>query len=175
MIKIKKILHWAKELKFDENETHTLNYDVRVLGRKGVLSLNAIADIKDLPLVKQNIDSVLNIASFNKGNTYQEYDSKTDKVAAYTIGGLVAAKILAKVGLLAKFGKFFAIAWKFILVGLVAAWGFVKKLFGRKKKEEYVYENTTTPNETIIAEGETDNSIATDTNDELAKHKTDEV
>ena len=39
----KKILHWAKELNFENSEVNTLNYNVRVLGRKGVLMLNAIA------------------------------------------------------------------------------------------------------------------------------------
>ncbi len=41
--KERKTLHWAKELEFDGDGTdHTLNYDVRVLGRTGVISLNAV-------------------------------------------------------------------------------------------------------------------------------------
>ena len=38
-----KKLYWAKELNFEGSELHTLNYDVRVLGREGVLSMNAVA------------------------------------------------------------------------------------------------------------------------------------
>jgi uncharacterized membrane-anchored protein len=138
--KTKKILHWAKEIQFNNMPDHTLNYDVRVLGRKGVLSLNAVSGIEQLGLVKQNIDSVLTIAQFNKGYTYEEFNSSTDKVAAYGIGALVGAKVLAKVGILAKFGKFFAIAWKFILLGIVGLWAAIKKLFTRKKQDEYEIE-----------------------------------
>lgn len=36
-------LHWAKELAFQGNTEHTLNYDVRALGRSGYLSMNAVA------------------------------------------------------------------------------------------------------------------------------------
>jgi uncharacterized membrane-anchored protein len=36
-----KKLHWAKELKFGDSETNTLNYNIRVLGRKGVLVLGS--------------------------------------------------------------------------------------------------------------------------------------
>lgn len=50
--KNRKVLHWAKELKFGSDSIHTLNYDVRVLGRKGILSLNAVATMAELPLVK---------------------------------------------------------------------------------------------------------------------------
>ena len=32
-----KVLHWAKELKVEGDEGNTLNYDVRVLGRKFLL------------------------------------------------------------------------------------------------------------------------------------------
>lgn len=48
----KKILHWAKKLNFGGAEENTLNYNVRVLGRKGVLMLNAIANMNNLSDVK---------------------------------------------------------------------------------------------------------------------------
>mgnify|MGYP006187194151 CR=1 FL=1 len=40
-----KKLHWAKELRFSESETNTLNYNIRILGRRGYLNLNAIGDM----------------------------------------------------------------------------------------------------------------------------------
>jgi len=129
----RKVLHWAKDLTFSDNEDHTLNYDVRVLGRKGVLSLNAVASINELPLVKKDIDKVLAMASFTDGNKYADFNSNTDKIAVYTIGGLVAGKVLAKVGfwaLIAKFGKV-------IVAAIVAAFYGVRKwLTGRGKPEE---------------------------------------
>lgn len=130
-----KVLHWAKELKSDDGG-HTLNYDIRILGRKGVLSLNAVSSMEMLPSVKKNIDAALKMASFTDGNTYKDFDPKVDEVAAWTIGGLIAGKILLKAGLLAGLGKFFLVAWKFILIGLAACWGFIKKLFTKKKQED---------------------------------------
>src|SRR5262245_13614274 len=38
-------LYWAKELSFGGEPEHTLNYDIRALGRRGVLSLNAVASM----------------------------------------------------------------------------------------------------------------------------------
>ena len=53
------------------------------------------------------------MASFTVGNTYEDFDSSIDTVAAVGIGGLVAGKVLSKAGLLAvaliflkKFGVF---------------------------------------------------------------------
>ncbi len=131
-----KVLHWAKELEFGNNPDHTLNYDVRVLGRKGILSLNAIASISNLDLVKANIEKVLAMPEFTEGNRYSDFNQNTDKIAEYGIGALVAGGILAKTGALALIAKFFIAAWKFILLGIVALWGTIKKFFGRKKEEE---------------------------------------
>lgn len=129
-----KVLHWAKELKIGTSESHTLNYDVRILGRKGVLSLNAVSEINQLGEVKKNIPAILKMASFEKGHTYSEFNPDVDEVAAWTIGGLVAGKILVKVGLLAGLLKF----WKLIVLGVVAGGSFVWKLIrGKKAQQEY--------------------------------------
>lgn len=95
----------------------------------------------ELPLVKQNIDAILKMASYTEGNAYADYNSGTDKIAAYTIGGLVAGKVLAKVGFFAIIFKF----GKFIFGGLVLAFYAVKKFFTGKGKEEETYVVTETP------------------------------
>jgi uncharacterized membrane-anchored protein len=133
-----KVLHWARELQFGSDSVNTLNYDVRVLGRTGILSLNAIATMNELALVKANIDEVLKIPEFTAGNKYTDFNSGTDKVAEYGIGALVAGGILAKTGFFAMIGKFLLVAWKFIVIGLVAIWGAIKKFFtGKSKKYNY--------------------------------------
>lgn len=137
--KERKVLHWAKDLQFGNKEDHTLNYDVRVLGRKGVLSLNAVASINELPVVKKDIDKVLNMASFTDGNKYADFNSNTDKIAVYTIGGLVAGKVLAKAGIFALIAKF----GKVIIAGLIAAFYAIRKWFtGRGKPENEVVVET---------------------------------
>lgn len=131
--KTNKVLHWAKNLHFSgQDDVNTLNYEVRILGRKGVLSMNAVATMNELDIVKKDIDKVLAMPAFTAGNTYKDFDSKTDNVAAWTIGGLVAGKVLLKVGLWAGIVKFFAFAWKFILIGVAAVWGGIKKFLGKK-------------------------------------------
>lgn len=129
-----KVLHWAKELSVEGNEDNTLNYDVRILGRKGVLSMNAIAGIGQTEEVKKYIPAILKMASFNNGHTYSEFNPDVDEVAAWTIGGLVAGKILVKAGLFAAILKF----WKLIVIGLVAAGSFIwKRLRAKKQEEQY--------------------------------------
>src|SRR5690606_327760 len=38
-------LYWAQELKFGDDPAHILNYNIRALGRRGVLVMNFIADM----------------------------------------------------------------------------------------------------------------------------------
>jgi uncharacterized membrane-anchored protein len=97
----KKVLHWAKEIKFGETDGTTLNYNVRILGRKGVIVLNAVASMMELPDVQKNIEPVLASFSYADGNKYADFNPDIDEVAAWTIGGLVAGKVLAKAGIFA--------------------------------------------------------------------------
>lgn len=125
-----KKLHWAKEIKFGEQELNTLNYNIRVLGRKGVLVLNFIADIDQKEVIESNIETVLALAEFDQGAQYSDFNPEVDKIAAYGIGALVAGKVIAKTGLIAValiFLKKFGI---FILIGLGALF---KGVFSRKK------------------------------------------
>lgn len=132
----RKILHWAKELKFGEEEgDHTLNYEIRILGRKGMVSLNAVGKMYDLPLVNKNISKVLGVASFTEGNSYFDFDPKVDKVAAWTIGALVAGKLLAKAGLFAVILKFLAPLWKFIVLAFIGLGAWIRRRLGLKKKD----------------------------------------
>lgn len=144
--KERKVLHWAKELKFGEVEFNTLNYNVRVLGRKGVLILNAVGSMDQLPIVNQNINNVLSSVDFSSGYKYAEFDPKLDDVAAWTLGGLVAGKVLAKVGILALLLKNIKLVALAVFAFGGAIWRFVT---GRRK------EDTSTPNEPMIQrEGE---------------------
>ncbi|MEL6590691.1 MAG: DUF2167 domain-containing protein [Bacteroidota bacterium] len=130
--KTHKVLHWAKELNFDSDSINTLNYNLRVLGRKGIFLLNAVANMSELPVVEQNIDKVITSVEFQEGSRYVDFDPDVDEVAAWTVGGLVAGKVLAKTGffaLLAKFGKF-------ILIGLAALGGSIWRFFKGEKKED---------------------------------------
>ncbi len=129
-----KVLYWAKELRFgDSAEVHTLNYNVRVLGRKGVLVLNAVAGMPQLPLVKQHLGDVTGIVAFNDGFRYDQFDGSVDEVAAWTIGGLVAGKVLAKAGILALLLKNI----KLVLLAIVGLGGLIwRTVSGRRKRKQ---------------------------------------
>ena len=136
----KKVLYWAKEYSVTGEEAHTLNYDVRVLGRRGVLTLQAVATMNDLANVNAHIPDVLSMVSFNEGSRYADVDEDNDHIAEWTIGGLVAGKVLAKVG-------FFAVIMKFLKLIILAVIGFGAAVWrwitGKKKKEkdpEYQYQ-----------------------------------
>ncbi len=128
-----KKLHWAKELEFGGKAPHTLNYDVRALGRKGVLKINFVADMGDLPVIRSVIPDVMDMTQFEQGSRYTDFIPGSDKVAAYGIGGLIAGKLLAKAGLLAGLLVFLKKGWIIIAVAL----GGVSRLVGRffRKKE----------------------------------------
>lgn len=125
-------LYWAKELKFGNYEQHTLNYNIRVLGRKGVLVLNFIAGMNQKALIESELDTVLAMAEFDNGAKYTDFDINTDTVAAYGIGALVAGKIAAKTGL---FAALFIFLKKFGVLILVGLGGLLKKLFTSKKQK----------------------------------------
>lgn len=155
-----KILHWAKEIKFGESEDHTLNYNIRVLGRKGVLVLNAISSMDNLNYVKADIPKLLNVVQFTAGNQYKDFDSSVDNVAAWTIGGLVAGKVLAKAGLFAVILKF----GKVIAIGAVGLFGFLWNRF-KKKKENAIEEEASSENQdALVSETNVTGEVTGETN-----------
>ena len=122
-------LVWAKRLSFAGTPGETLNYNIRALGRKGVLVVNFIADMEELADVQAAAPTVMQTISFTDGNRYADYVPSLDTVAAVGIGGLIAGKVLSSTGLL-------VVALLFLkkgalLILLPAAWLW-NKIKGRK-------------------------------------------
>jgi len=127
-------LYWAKKLKFEGEESETLNYNIRMLGRKGVLELNAIASVDQLGEIDAQTPQILGMVDFKEGSRYADFDPKVDKVAKYGIATLVAGGALAaaaKLGLLKGLWVFILAAKKFIIIGVIAVAAFFKKFFKR--------------------------------------------
>lgn len=122
-------LHWAQELRVDEGDHNSLNYDIRILGRRGVLVLTAVAPMAALSTVKDGMPPVLKAVEFDPGHRYSEFDPKIDKVATYGIAGLVAGGILAKVGFFKILIAALIAAKKFIVLGILALVAFFKRFF----------------------------------------------
>jgi uncharacterized membrane-anchored protein len=124
-------LYWAKELKFQGEQGETLNYDIRMLGRHGVLVLSAVASMDQLGEIEKETPQILGMVNFNEGNRYADFDPKVDKVATYGLAALVAGGVAAKLGLFKLVWVFLLAAKKFVIIGVIAVAAFFKKLFKR--------------------------------------------
>jgi uncharacterized membrane-anchored protein len=126
----------------ESSDGGSINYNTRILGRTGFVSLNLLTDKQHLAEYKPAGALLLSKTTFESGKRYQDFDSSTDKVAEYGLTGLVLggaglglAKV-AKIGLLAKFGKgLIALLFagkKVIVVGAIALGAALKALFKKK-------------------------------------------
>jgi uncharacterized membrane-anchored protein len=127
-------LFWAKELNFGGAPENTLNYDIRVLGREGVLSFNAVAGMGQLAAVEEGMKEVLGFADFNAGHRYADFNSNTDQVAAYGVGALVAGKLAAKAGFFKLALGAILAAKKLVVVAVLALGALLVKLFRGKSE-----------------------------------------
>jgi uncharacterized membrane-anchored protein len=129
-------LYWAKELQFGSQPDNTLNYNIRMLGRGGVLVLNAVAGMLQLPEIEQATPTILAAIDFNPGHRYVDFNPKSDKIAEYGLAALVAGTATAaavKLGLFKGLWIAIVAAKKFIIIGVVAMVALLRKLFKRKE------------------------------------------
>ncbi len=115
----KKVLAWAKHYRVGR-ENEVINYDVRVLGKAGYVVITAVASPEAKSELMSDNSAIVNSISYNDGYRYSDFNPETDHVAEWTIGGLIAGKVLAKAGfwaVLAKFSKLIIIA----IIGFFAA------------------------------------------------------
>jgi uncharacterized membrane-anchored protein len=127
-------LYWAKELQSEGDAQHGLNYNIRVLGREGVLVLNAVAGIGQLDQIRTEMQQVTSFTNFTAGNRYADFNGSTDKVAEYGIAALIAGGVAAKLGFFGKLLALLLVFKKVIVVGVAAVGSVVWKFFRREKK-----------------------------------------
>ena len=133
-----KKLFWARELDFGTAH-HTLNYNVRVLGRVGVLNLNAVSSMECLGVVQSGMHQLLPGASFKPGNAYDDFDSGKDRLAAFGIANLVAggAEVAAKASMVGDLASLpLASRGLVIVLGILAMVALVRLWFLRRKARE---------------------------------------
>ncbi len=157
---------WARDVEFEDATEHTLNYDLRTLGRRGVLSVNFVSPLAELDDIRVAASDFASHASFDVGSRYEDFDPSVDAEAGYGIGGLVAggvglaaAKKFGLLAILAKFGKF-------IVLGAIALFGALWRPIARvlglsKPEEEYYYEEAEAP----IVSAEDEEPAGPDAND----------
>lgn len=133
---------WAKEIAFTDGPgVNTLNYDVRVLGRYGVFSMNMVTGMDQLEPTRAAANELMGTATFNAGARYGDYKDGVDKKAAYGMAGLVAGgaalAVAKKVGILGILLLILKKGAVFIIAGLAAAGGWLRTMFGGKKGGEF--------------------------------------
>jgi uncharacterized membrane-anchored protein len=134
---------WGILVSNTKNPNQSVNFNTRILGRRGYVSLNLVTDPKQLATYKERATTLLASTTFREGSRYENFNKSTDKVAEYglvglMLGGLGVAK-LAKIGFLAKFWKLILLGGKKIILLLVAAFAAIgagiRKLFGLGPKD----------------------------------------
>ncbi|WEN15062.1 DUF2167 domain-containing protein [Rhodanobacter sp. AS-Z3] len=120
----------------EDQSTHekVVNYNARLLGRHGVMSVVMVTDPATLATSIMDFKRRVKGFEYVSGESYAEYQPG-DHVAAYGLAALItggAAAVAAKKGLFSVIGGFLVAAWKFVLAGLVAASAWFKSLFKRK-------------------------------------------
>jgi uncharacterized membrane-anchored protein len=139
-------LTWAVNGSEDQGANPSVNYSVRILGRRGNMRVDLVLDPKDMAAVEPQFKSLMNGFRFKQGNRYADF-VKGDKLAGYGLTALIAGgagAVAAKTGLLAKFWKLivamFAAIWKFLVLVFAAIatrikqlWAKITGMFSRKK------------------------------------------
>lgn len=128
-------LIWARELKFGEQTDNTLNYDVRHLGREGVLSLNMVSVMSQLPAVRESAQALARTAEFEAGAQYADF-REGDQTAGFGLAGLVAAgagvAVAKKAGLIAIILAFAKKGLGILVVGGIAAFAWIRRLMASR-------------------------------------------
>lgn len=131
------VVIWAQDLAIGGGDAHSLNYDIRLLNRQGVLSLNVISSMADLQDVRAAAGSIAQAAVFDPGSTYADH-AKGDKVAEFGVAGLVAAGLglaaAKKFGLLAILLIVLKKGFVFIVAGFASVAAWFRKMTGGGKK-----------------------------------------
>ena len=127
-------LEWAVTGKDLKSNFEVVNFNTRILGRGGVMSVVLIAVPQDMSAATDEFKSTLAGFSYSAGQRYAEY-KPGDKVAKYGLAALVtggAAAIAVKTGLWKVIVGAAVAGWKFIAAAFVALFGGLAKRFKRK-------------------------------------------
>ena len=133
---ITKNLEWSVEA--ESGGEKFVNYNVRLLGRKGVTKVTLIEDRTHVDATLPLFREILRSHQYSGGESYAEY-RQGDRIAQYGLGALVlggAAAAAAKFGLFAPLILFIKKAWKVVAAAVVGAVMWIKNLItGRNKNE----------------------------------------
>jgi uncharacterized membrane-anchored protein len=129
-----KRLEWAIDGRDLANNVSIVNFNTRILGRGGVMSVVLLSDPGHIDEAIADLKSTLSQFSYLPGRRYAEY-KPGDKVAKYGLAALItggAAAIAVKTGFWKVLVTGLVAGWKFIAAGAVALAGGISRFFKRK-------------------------------------------
>lgn len=127
-------LAWAILLESEQSGAKVVNYNTRLLGRRGVMEVTVAADPEVLQPAIADFKSLVPGYTYVSGEGYGEF-RPGDHVAEIGLAALItggAAAVASKKGWLAAIGIALAKFWKLLLVGVAGAGLAIRKLFGGK-------------------------------------------
>jgi uncharacterized membrane-anchored protein len=130
-----KSLTWSILGEDQGDHRKVVNYNARLLGRRGVMSVVMVTDPDTLAAAIGDFKRRVKGFHYVAGETYGEYQAG-DHVAAYGLAALItggAAAVAAKKGLFSVIGGFLVAAWKFVLAGFLAFGAWFKSLFKKAR------------------------------------------
>ncbi|MCI0354172.1 MAG: DUF2167 domain-containing protein [Acidobacteria bacterium] len=117
-------LTWAIRGRSSDSQGESVNYSVRLLGRRGAMSADLVMSPQQAGAVVPQYETLVSGFSYNSGQTYADFKSG-DKLAAYGLTALIAGgagAVALKTGFLQKF-------WKLIVAAFVALAAAMRKIF----------------------------------------------
>jgi uncharacterized membrane-anchored protein len=122
-------LTWAI-LGRDDDGGDVVNFNVRLLGRKGYVSATLVDDAAQITLARPHLDYLLGAFTYTSGHKYAEF-REGDKIAKYGLAALVvggAGAAAVKTGLLAALGKLIAKGGKLVIVFVLGVAAAIRKI-----------------------------------------------
>lgn len=115
-----------------------VNYNIKALGREGLVSMTFVTGLDKIVDEKYIALGLAQRLTYNDGKKYEDFNAKTDQLAAFGLGALITGVAVKKTGifaalglLAAKFAKVIGIA---IFAGIAGFSGKIKNVF--KKKDD---------------------------------------
>ncbi len=129
------LLEWAFLAKDDESGGQIINYNTRLLGRNGVMSVVLVTDPDILDTSVAAFKDTIKGYDFTTGERYAEY-REGDRVAEFGLAALIAggaAAVAKNKGIWAAIVGFFVAAKKFIILAAIGLFTWIGSLFKRKE------------------------------------------
>jgi len=131
-------LVWSISSK-DKNDSRAegrgINYNTYALGRDGYISMNLVTELKSIEAQKPLAHTLLAGLEFSNGKRYTDFDSSTDKVAAYGLAALVGGLAAKKLGLFAVMAAFILKFAKVFILGGVASFAVLGKWWANRRNK----------------------------------------